>query len=314
MIVSVSLIVSTYNRKERLMRLLESLERQRFDQFEVIAADDGSSDGTQRAVYAMCRRVRYPLRIVTQEHLGYRLARSRNNAIRVARGRQLVLIDDDCLPGEDCLRAYHEAFSPNHVLRSEFLFVPSADRLDHVVDRHLATQGLWGGNFSIATDLIREIGGFDEEFVDQAGEDTDFERRLSLKGVGSRAVSGAHVYHIGTAHSGGMPNTLYGRVKRHETTVVRNGGPLGRNVKRFDARVAGRDGPLRLRISVAPRLKRSSFSATVNGLETCLTTADAGTEFFLDAVAGRFFGTLFGFEDGDPAIVEIECKHVMLGT
>lgn len=41
-----TVFVPTYNRKHTLKRLLESLERQTFQDFELIGVDDGSRDGT----------------------------------------------------------------------------------------------------------------------------------------------------------------------------------------------------------------------------------------------------------------------------
>ncbi|MBI2914431.1 MAG: glycosyltransferase [Firmicutes bacterium] len=218
----VSLVIPTYNRKALLLSLLRKLEEQSFSNFEVIVADDGSSDGTVAAVKALQPVVGYPLRVVTQKHEGYRLARSRNNGALAANSRQLVFMDDDCLPGTHHVYSYHRSFTPNYVLRGDIIFVRAFDRPDIVLERHEADDELWGCNFSIPRDLFLQVGGFDEDFVDQAGEDTDLELRLSRLGVGRICVQEAFVYHLGHHRKGGMPNNLYWTVKVHDPTVKRN--------------------------------------------------------------------------------------------
>lgn len=162
--------------------------------------------------------------VVTQEHRGFRYARARNNGAKLARAPLLAFINDDCLPNPEFLENYRNAFARGPYLRGEIIFVASWDALEQVTDRHLPSQGIWGSNFSIARDLFCDSGGLDEDFVDQTGEDTDLERRLSLLGVVGVEVEGAHVYHLGGSHSGGQPNTLYCEVKVNDPTIRRNVG------------------------------------------------------------------------------------------
>ena len=65
-----SICIPTYNRREILLRTLESLNVQTAtpDSYEVIVADDGSSDGTPEALAAL--QTRYRLRCVTQPNAG----------------------------------------------------------------------------------------------------------------------------------------------------------------------------------------------------------------------------------------------------
>jgi len=220
--VEISLIIATYNRKELLVPLLLQLEQQTFKNFEVIVSDDGSRDGTVAAVRGLAPALGYPLRVVTQEHLGFRNARARNNGAHIAQGQLLVFIDDDCRPNPLFLASYHQAFAQGHFLAGDILFVPSWEKLAEVLDRHWGTQGLWGANLAISRALFWKIGGFDEDFVNEAGADTDLDRRLSLLGVRRQRVEGAHVYHLGLPGRAGLPNDLYSRVKAHESIIRRN--------------------------------------------------------------------------------------------
>lgn len=94
---AITLITTSYNQLGTLKLLLASLERQTFRDFEVLVADDGSSDGTA----AFCADYRdLPLRFVTQEDQGYRKARILNEAIHSASADYLIFVDSDVVVGE----------------------------------------------------------------------------------------------------------------------------------------------------------------------------------------------------------------------
>ena len=106
---SISVIIPTYNRAKLLDYTLNSLALQQFPrhEFEVIVADDGSSDETLAIVnrYAAQLNMAY----VYQEDKGYRPASARNKAIRIAHGKVCVFIDCGVLAHENFLQAHWNA-------------------------------------------------------------------------------------------------------------------------------------------------------------------------------------------------------------
>ncbi len=221
-VLSLSLIINTYNRRHLLLPLLGAIQRQTLEAFEVVIADDGSSDGTPQSARQLAPSLRYPLKVVTQEDRGFRAAASRNNGARAAAGSQLVFMDDDCLPSDQYLQLYRAARAPETLLRGDIIFVPSFDHLDQALEVKRAADDLWGANFSVPADLFWKIGGFDEDFIDEAGEDTDLHLRLLRAGAADRRVEGAEVWHLGHHHAGGLSRNLFWDQKVHDQSIRRN--------------------------------------------------------------------------------------------
>jgi glycosyltransferase involved in cell wall biosynthesis len=96
-VLGATVIIPTYNRAELLRQTLVGLTRQDCTDFEVVVADDGSSDDTEEVVGTFADRL--PVRHLFQPDLGYRVAAARNLGIRAAQGEVCVLLDSGMLPG-----------------------------------------------------------------------------------------------------------------------------------------------------------------------------------------------------------------------
>ncbi len=88
--VSLSVVIPTFNRKEKLKRLLESLKQSTYTDFEIIVVDDASSDETDALMRSSFSDVRY-LRHNKIELVG----KSRNDGILASAANLVLMIDDD---------------------------------------------------------------------------------------------------------------------------------------------------------------------------------------------------------------------------
>lgn len=84
-----SVVIPTWNRAPLLKQALDSVVSQRFTDFELIVADDGSVDNTAALSAAYGDRVHY----LRQEHQGPGAAR--NLGLSAARGRYVTFLDSD---------------------------------------------------------------------------------------------------------------------------------------------------------------------------------------------------------------------------
>lgn len=91
---NVSVVIPTYNRRERLASALASVLRQTRPVDEIVVVDDGSTDGTQEMLDAFARQhADIPVVVVRQENRGPSAAR--NAGMKAARGDLIAFLDDD---------------------------------------------------------------------------------------------------------------------------------------------------------------------------------------------------------------------------
>ena len=91
----VSVVVTTYNRRQSLERCLASLATQAFprEEFEVAVVVDGCTDDTEEFLRSYVPP--HPFRWVSQSNQGQPTAQ--NTGVAAARGEIVILMDDDCI-------------------------------------------------------------------------------------------------------------------------------------------------------------------------------------------------------------------------
>jgi len=94
-VAAISAIVTTFDRPEHLRRCIASLEVQTLAPEDVVIADDGSAPAHVRVIEALIARSPLTIRHARQERDGYRIAASRNNAVRRSAGDLLFFTDAD---------------------------------------------------------------------------------------------------------------------------------------------------------------------------------------------------------------------------
>ena len=91
----ISVIISTYNKPQFLNKVIEGLQFQSDQNFEIVIADDGSDSSTRDLIKLWQERSIVPVTHAWQEDLGFRVSESRNNAVRHSKGDYFVFIDGD---------------------------------------------------------------------------------------------------------------------------------------------------------------------------------------------------------------------------
>lgn len=102
-----SVVIPTYNKKERLALTLESFRYQTAspDTFEVIVVDDGSTDGTKEMLENW--QGAFELRYIFQNNGGRSMAR--NRGIQEAQSELIIFCDDDLIASKEFVEAHQKA-------------------------------------------------------------------------------------------------------------------------------------------------------------------------------------------------------------
>ena len=87
-----SIIIPAYNAEAFLLKCLDSIFSQEFDDYEVIVIDDGSTDGTAALLEEYVSK-HHNLQVLTQINQG--MATARNRGMEVAQGDYILFVDSD---------------------------------------------------------------------------------------------------------------------------------------------------------------------------------------------------------------------------
>jgi GT2 family glycosyltransferase len=204
----VSIIVPTFNRRDRLERLLRALPAAASHSMaEVIVVVDGDVDGTTEMLATL--RLPLALRVLTQANRGP--AAARNLAMSAATGDVLLFLDDDVIPsaglvdrhlhvhrGDPAAVVIGPMVAPCDVRLAPWLqweAITLKKQYDAMVAGAYAPtpRQFYTANGSLRREHALAAGGFDESFT--RAEDIEFAHRLEDHGLRFYFVPEASVLH-----------------------------------------------------------------------------------------------------------------------
>ncbi len=181
-----SVIIPSFNRENLIKATLDSVFSQKFDDFEVIVIDDGSTDNTINILKEYGNKIT----ICQQENQGPGAAR--NYGIRLAQGKYIIFLDSDDLWFPWTLTTFHQVITqqnfPEFVAGKSIPFVRD-DELTTIQHLPLSMQVfndyysssqenicIPNVGVSLNTDILRKVGGFTQQWIN--AEDCDLWLRL----------------------------------------------------------------------------------------------------------------------------------------
>ena len=205
---SISVVIPTYNRPDRLLDCLRSLAGSSLprEEFEVVVVDDGSDPPAEQFTQQLASELN--LRFIRQKNSGPAAARNRGAA--EATGQYLAFTDDDCRPDSNWLSEVLQYLqgtpdvlvggrTPNGVKNNVYTLA-SQVILDVVYaffnSRPDKARFFASNNIALDRSRFLEIGGFDVTFPLAAAEDRDFCDRWVHSGWELHSVPSAVVMHF----------------------------------------------------------------------------------------------------------------------
>lgn len=174
-----SIIIPTFNEELFLPHLLRSLKEQTFNNFEIIVADNNSTDATRLIA------LRAGAKVVD----GGLPASGRNNGAKVAQGEWLLFLDADVILSPNFLKRAIREIKESDLSAASCLIYPLSDRridkfLHNIVNFYLqATKKFFphapGFCIFVKKKVHQSIGGFDEKI--KLAEDHDYIGRINKK-------------------------------------------------------------------------------------------------------------------------------------
>ena len=232
----ISILLATYNWPQALKLCLESLATQTDQDFEIIIADDGSTESTKQVIDQIKQTFPVAITHLWQDDQGFRKTKILNQAIAAAHGNYLIFLDGDCIVQPDFV-ARHRALAQkgflvtgsrvllNEKLTQQLLTWPQwnfqrfcsrliTERLSGGINKLLPFKiklgnGSWrdykkfvwrrikGCNMACWKTDAEAINGFDETMTGWGHEDADFVFRLQRHHIARKSGSWAtEVLHL----------------------------------------------------------------------------------------------------------------------
>ena len=230
-----AVIVTTYNRPDALSAVLEGYAAQRGAAFELLIADDGSTDDTRSIVEQYSAQSPFPVRHTWQENRGFRAGAARNRTLAQTAAEYIIFSDGDCVPPPYFVQRHLSLAQPGCFLAGNRILL-SADFTREVLRKHLpihrwsaarwlaawvrrdvnralplvhAPDGAWRTrdptrwegvktcNFSAWRADLERVNGFDERYSGWGLEDSDLVIRLLHAGIRHKSARfAAPVFHL----------------------------------------------------------------------------------------------------------------------
>ena len=142
----IAVIVTTYNSPEVLAAVLEGYLAQTDYNFELLVADDGSTQETAQVVQQFQTRATFPIHHIWQEDDGFRAAAIRNRALAATKADYVIFTDGDCIPLVDFVAMHRRLSEPGCFLSGNRLLLSqefTAQVLREKIPVHQWCFGAW---------------------------------------------------------------------------------------------------------------------------------------------------------------------------
>jgi glycosyltransferase involved in cell wall biosynthesis len=221
---TVTVVIPTHDRRALLTQTLRTVLAQRGVAVHVVVVDDGSSDDTAAAV----RGLADPRVVLVRNATARGVSAARNQGIAAATGDWVAFLDDDDLWSPDKLRTQLDAlhasdagFAYSAVVAidrerraTRALPLPRPEELMRLQLRQSVLPA-GGSNVIVRTELLRMLGGFDEQLYHLADWDLWIRLADTALAAASPEVSVAYLEHGTNMHLTELP-----KIRREFTYLV----------------------------------------------------------------------------------------------
>lgn len=135
----ISVIITTYNSPRWLELVLWGYTCQSFEDFEIIVADDGSTEETKETIEQVRQQTNLSIEHVWHADQGFRKTRILNRAISATTADYILFTDGDCIPRVDFLQTHLHYAKPGWMLSGGTFRLPMS--VSQIITPELITAG-----------------------------------------------------------------------------------------------------------------------------------------------------------------------------
>lgn len=243
----VSILIVNWNGAELLPKCLNSLQKQKYKNIEIIINDNNSKDNSKEVIK------KYGDVILIQSKDNYGFAGGNNIAVKKAKGKYVLLLNTDTVVTNDFLEKLVESmetdatlgvvqpkflydnpdFPDKNIINSigayltntGFLYYPGYGKKDTraIYNKKSEVFSAYGACMLIRKEVIDKIGLFDSDYF-LYFEETDFCMRVWLSGWRIEYIPGVLIYHEGgvSTRKQGMEKIYFHSFKNRICTYIKN--------------------------------------------------------------------------------------------
>jgi len=193
----VSVLLTSYNREKTIRVALESVQKQTFQDFELICSDDGSTDGTIQIL----KDSPIENKVILTSEFNQGIPKNRNKALAACRGKYIAILDSDdafylnkleeqvryleANPDVEMTFSAPQLMGPNLELLPEslapsFYKVSFKNRFEWLRYFYFKANCICNSSTMIRRDCLTALGAYNEAY--NIGEDFDLFIRFFLAG------------------------------------------------------------------------------------------------------------------------------------
>ena len=216
----VSIIIVNYNTVSFLEKCLISLEKLRHEvSFEVIVADNNSSDGSREMISTKFSYLKF---LPFPENLGF--GKANNEAMKISEGEYLFFLNPDTVVKLGCLKAAlkymkeHQdvglagtkILNPDETAQSSFeVKYPKEKYVFSLTELPGRIAWVLGASMIVSKKTMESISGFDERYF-LYGEDLDLCLRIRKLGLQIGFIPDAEIIHWeGQSEKSSLPSNVF---------------------------------------------------------------------------------------------------------
>lgn len=238
-IVKFSIIIANFNGEKYLTDCLSSLVKTNYPNYEVIIVEDGSTDRSLAIVESYNKKFNFKV-IRNEKNLG--LVKSRNKAVKQAKGEVLIFLDNDTKVDKNWLKGLAEIFSSDPTVGAAQCKIFDFNKQDTIqqigmklipytgfgttLGRGQKDRGQFGDSIEIISlgaalavkkEVVKMIKGFDQKLFHYT-DDLDFSWRVWIVGYRVVLAPNAKIYHHIKIHN---PNyKLYYHLSKNSLRMI----------------------------------------------------------------------------------------------